>query len=395
MKTSLTAAVLAAPIAVVLSACSQHKPATEALRPVRAVEIRYGNATEKDRYAGTVRARHEVDQAFRVGGKVKQRLVEVGQRVQEGDVIAVLDDNDYRLAEETARQQLIAAQARAKQAVSDRERLQALKTDGSVSASDDEHAESGELQAQATAEAQTRQLELARNRLKYTVLHASQSGVVTAVKFEVGQVVAEGQPVVSIANENEPEIVVDVPEDDLASFKTASYRASLASAPGDVFEVTLRELAGQAAQQTRTYRARLKPVTERDLPLGATATLLVEHTLGGHSLATIPASAITQNNGQPAVWVVHRTNSGPAGSVELKPVAVHAYRNDQVLISGPAAGELVVTAGVQKMAPGLHVALADMTPDKAAGDTSPTLAATTPAGPVAGTNNTTAHEAAP
>ncbi len=357
MKTCLILAAFVAPIAVLLSACSQHKPTNEVLRPVRTVELRYGSATEKNRYAGTVRARHEVDQAFRVGGKVTQRLVEVGQRVREGDVIAVLDDTDYRLAEETARAQLIAARAKSQQAESDRKRLEALKGDGSVSESDDEHAYSGALMSQASAQAETRQLELARNRLKYTVLHASQSGVVTAVRFEVGQVVPEGQAVVSIANDSEPEIVVDVPETGLASFRTAHFKASLASAPGDTFEVSLRELAPQAAQQTRTYRARLEPVIARELPLGATATLIAEHALSDAATAAIPASAITQSNGQPAVWVVHRANAQSAGEVELKRVAVHAYRNDEALISGPAAGELVVTAGVQKMAPGLHVAL--------------------------------------
>jgi membrane fusion protein, multidrug efflux system len=357
VKTSLTAAILVGPIAALLSACSQHKPTNEVPRPVRTVEIQYGNATETNRYAGTVRSRHEVDQAFRVSGKVTQRLIEVGQRVREGDELAVLDDTDYRLTEEAARQQLIATQAKAQQADSDRKRLEALKTDGSVSVSDDEHAQSGALMSQASAEAETRQLELARNRLKYTVLRASQSGVITAVRFEVGQVVAEGQPVVSISNESEPEIVVDVPEDHLTAFKTAHFRASLASAPGEIFDVALRELAPQAAQQTRTYRARLKPVVARELALGATATLFVEHPLADASAAAIPASAITQSNGQPAVWVVHRANTGRAGTVELKRVAVHAYRNDQALISGPAAGELVVTAGVQKMSPALQVAL--------------------------------------
>jgi RND family efflux transporter MFP subunit len=380
MKTSITAAVLAGPIALVLSACSQDKPAAEALRPVRAVEVRYGNATDTNRYAGTVRARHEVDQAFRVSGKVMERLIEVGQTVHEGDVLAVLDDTDYRLAEETARQQLVAAKAKAEQAESDRKRLQALKTDGSVSVSDDEHAQSGAVTSQASAEAEIRQLELARNRLKYTVLRASQSGVVTAVRFEVGQVVPEGQAVVSIANESEPEIVVDVPEDNLASFKTARFRASLASAPGETFDVTLRELAPQAAQQTRTYRARLNPIVARALPLGATATLFVEHTLADTAAAAIPASSITQSNGQSAVWVVHRANTEPAGTVELKRVSVHAYRNDQVFISGPGAGELVVTAGVQKMAPGLHVALIGTAPNTA-------VAATR--------GNTTSAEAAP
>ena len=357
MKTSLTAAVIAGPIAVLLAACSQHQPTNEALRPVRTVELHYGNAMETNRYAGTIRARHEVDQGFRVGGKVKERLIEVGQRVREGDVLAVLDDTDYRLAEEAARQQWVAAKAKAEQAASDQKRLGALKSDGSVSASDDEHAQSGATMSQASAEAETRQLELAQNRLKYTVLHASQSGVVTAVRFEVGQVVAEGQAVVSIANESEPEVVVDVPEDSLDSFKTAHFKASIASAPDTVFDVALRELAPQAAQQTRTYRARLKPVTAREIPLGATATLFVEHALGDASTAAIPASAITQSNGQPAVWVVHAANTGPEGTVELERVSVQGYRTDQVLISGLPAGERVVTAGVQKMAPGLHVAL--------------------------------------
>jgi RND family efflux transporter MFP subunit len=361
VKTSATTATIAGSIAILLSACSHDKQASEALRPVRTVELRYGAATDADRYPGTVRSRYEVDQAFRVGGKVTQRLIEVGQRVHQGDVLAMLDDTDYRLAVEAAVQQLRAAKARSEQAESDRKRLQALKTDGSVSESDDEHAQSGAVTTQATAEAETRQLELARNRLNYTVLRASQSGVITGVRFEVGQVVPEGQPVVSIADEGEPEVVVDIPEDDLGWFSAAHFKASLASDPNRTFEVALRELAPQAAQQTRTFRARMKPTVQRALPLGATATLFAEHSLADASEAAIPAAAITEVHGKPAVWVVHRAKTGPVGTVQLQAVAVHGYRNDQVLISGPRAGELVVVAGVQKMAPGLHVALAGTT----------------------------------
>jgi RND family efflux transporter MFP subunit len=277
--------------------------------------------------------------------------------VREGDVLAVLDASDYRLAEEAARQQLAAATAQARQAESDRQRLNALKTDGSVSASDDEQAQSRALTTQATAEAQARQLELARNRLKYTVLRASRSGVVTSRKFEVGQVVAEGQPVVSIADEGEPEIVVDVPEDQLAEFKKARFKASLPSESDEAFEVVLRELSPQAAAQTRTYRARLKQVRPTHLPLGATATLLAEYPAGDTPVASIPAGAITQSNGQPALWLVRPAAGERVGAVDLIRVMVHGYRNDQVLVSGPPPGALIVTAGVQKMAPGLHVAL--------------------------------------
>ena len=355
MKPSFPMTLVPLSIAAMLSGCS-HQPPPEPLRAVRTVEIRYDKTQETDRYFGSVQSRYEVDQAFRVSGKVASRKVDVGQKVRQGDVIAVLDDSDYKLAAEAARQQLTAAEAQARQAESDRKRLNALKTDGSVSSSDDEKSQSNAQTTRATAEAEARKLELAHNRVEYTVLRASQDGVVTSVKFEVGQVVAEGQPVVSIAKEGEPEIVVNVPEDQLQAFRTSRYKAWLASAPGETFEVVLRELSPQAAATTRTFRARLKPATPRPLPLGASATLVVDRPVGDNAAATIPAAAITQNKGQPAVWVVRREGAETVGTVQLFAVSVHAYRNDEVLVSGPSAGELVVTAGVQKMAPGLKVA---------------------------------------
>ncbi len=357
MKPSFRMALVPLSIAATLSGCS-HAPPPEPLRAVRTVEIRYDKTQETDRYFGFVQSRYEVDQAFRVGGKVVSRKVDVGQKVRQGETIAVLDNSDYKLAVEAAQQQVTAAQAQAHQAQADRDRLSALKTDGSVSPSDDEKAQSNAQTTRATAEAEMRKLELARNRLEYTTLRASQDGVVTNVKFEVGQVVAEGQPIVSIAKEGEPEIVVNVPEDQLSSFKAARYSATLTSAPDQPFEVVLRELSPQAASTTRTFRARLKPATPRPLPLGASATLVVDRPVGDNASATIPTAALTQNKGQPAVWVVHREGAA-FGTVQLLPVSVHAYRNDAVLVSGPSAGEFVVTAGVQKMAPGLKVAFPD------------------------------------
>lgn len=357
LKTPYTTALLAIPMAAMLAACGAKAPAPEPLRPVRTAEVRYDGVRETNRYAGVVRSRHEVDHAFRVGGKVAQRKVDVGQAVNEGDVLAIIDDSDYKLAADAAQQAQSAAASQSRQAESDRKRLEALKADGSVSVSDDERARTAAHTAAANAEAEAKKLDLARNRLKYTVLRASRKGVVTAVRLEVGQVVAEGQPVVTIAAEGEPEVVVDVPEDLVASFRKAQYKATLASAPDETFEVSLRELSPQAAAQTRTYQARLKPVQPRKLPLGATATLFAERAMAQSQVAAIPTAAITQSGGQPAVWVVRHKTGEQADIVELARVTVNGYRNDDVLISGLPSGTLVVSAGVQKMAPGLRVAL--------------------------------------
>jgi membrane fusion protein, multidrug efflux system len=116
-------------------------------------------------------------------------------------------------------------------------------------------------------------------------------------------------------------------------------------------------LSAQAAAQTRTYRARLKPVSPRPLPLGATATLVADSAATDAQTAILPAAAITQHQGQPAVWAARPQAGSSTATVELVGVAVHGYRNDAVLVSGPAAGTLIVAAGVQKMAPGLRVAL--------------------------------------
>lgn len=363
LKNAQIAVLMFVPVAALMAACTS-KPAPEALRAVRTAEVRYDRAQETNRYFGSVQARYEVDQAFRVGGKVVTRKVDVGQKVRQGDVLATLDDTDYKLAVEAARQQLLAAQAQARQAQSDRQRLNALKSDGSVSPSDDEKAQSNAETTRAAAEADARKLELARNRLEYTTLRASQDGVVTSVKFEVGQVVAEGQPIVSIAKEGEPEIVVNVPEDQLAVFKASRYKATLTSAPDRSFDVVLRELSPQAASTTRTFRARLKPSTPRPLPLGASATLVVDRPVTEAPAAAIPAAAITQDKGKPAVWIVRREGSEAVGTVNLYSVVVHEYRNDVALVSGPKAGELVVIAGVQKMAPGLRVALPEAVRDQ-------------------------------
>ena len=293
------------------------------------------------------------------------RKVDVGQKVRQGDVIAVLDDTDYKLAVEAAQQQLAAAQAQARQAESDRQRLNALKADGSVSPSDEEKAQSNAQTTRATAEAEARKLELARNRLEYTTLRASQDGVVTSVKFEVGQVVAEGQPIVSIAKEVEPEIVVNVPEDQLSAFKASRYKAVLTSAPDQTFDVVLRELSPQAASTTRTFRARLKPATPRAAAArrerearrrarGRPDTRGGRDPRSGDHAEQGPARGLGRSPRR------HRTgrNRGPD-----RTSSVHGYRNDDVLVSGPQAGELVVTAGVQKMAPGLKVALPGATPN--------------------------------
>ena len=175
---------------------------------------------------------------------------------------------------------------------------------------------------------------------------------------------AEGQPIVSIAKEAEPEIVVNVPEDQLAAFKASRYKARLASAPdagvrrraaGTVAagggananvprSPEARNAAAAAARRNRHARGRAAGRAKRR----------GRHPRLGDHAEQGPARGVGRSS--------RRRRAGRERSTCIA-VSVHGYRNDEVLVSGPPAGELVVTAGVQKMAPGLKVALPDAAAD--------------------------------
>ena len=363
VKTSLARVLLVVPIAALLSGCSD-KPPPEPLRAVRTVEIRYDKTQETDRYVGTVQSRHEVDQAFRVGGKVVERKVDVGQKVREGDVLAVLDDADYRLAEEAAQQQLAAAhdagaaggiRSPAAGRAEDRRLGQRLRRrEGAEQRADDARPPPKPTRASSTSRAIASSTRCcARRRTAWSPRASSRS--------------ARSSPKASPSSRSRrrasPRSSSTCPRITCRPSRRRGTRPGSRARPTRRSTSCCANCRRRRQRQTRTFRARLKPATPRPLPLGATATLVVERPVARTPAAAIPAAAITQNKGQPAVWVVRRAGTEPVGTVDLIGVAVHGYRNDEVLVSGPQAGELVVTAGVQKMAPGLKVALPGATPN--------------------------------
>jgi RND family efflux transporter MFP subunit len=338
-----------------LAACAKPVEPVMLAKPVRVQQITLAAAATDESYTGEVRARVESDVAFRVGGKVARREVEVGQRVRSGDVLARLDAQDYALGVSAALNQRQAAAVEAEQAAADAARFAKLAGQGFVSQAEAQRYRSRADAARERLEQATREAELARNREGYAALRAPFDGVVTALHIEVGQVVAEGQPVATLAALGEREIVIDIPESRVVQAKrTPAARASLWAGDGQRFVVTLRELSPIASSLTRTFRARYSigvdaPPTE----LGMTATVWLGTEAAGDArpVATLPASALHHADGEPAVWIV----AADQGTPILAPVQVVRYGQDEVQVSGLRDGQLVVTAGVQKLAAGMRV----------------------------------------
>jgi RND family efflux transporter MFP subunit len=356
LRAALVPAVTAA---LLLGACSKPAQPIAAPKPVRVQAVALSAARPDDSYTGAVRARVESDLAFRVGGKVLRRLVDVGQPVRAGSIIAELDGADYELGADAAIHQQEAAAVDAEQAAADAARFARLLADGAMSQGDAERQRARADAARERLDQARRQVELAGNRAAYAVLRAPFDGVVTALHVEAGQVVGEAQPVVTLAKLGEREIVIDIPESRvLAARRATAATASLWAGDGARFKVALRELSPVASAATRTYRARYRIGSDAPpMELGMTATVWLEASVAGSAasadarVATLPASALHQHDGAAAVWTV----ATGAGTPTLVPVQVIRYGEEQVQLTGLSEGQLVVTAGVQKLFPGMSV----------------------------------------
>lgn len=342
-------------ILTLLGGCGREaEPPPVDIRTVRAEQVAATLAGGQVRYAGEVRARHETMLAFRVAGRVSSRAVEVGTPVKAGQVIATLDPQDYALAVRAAEAQLAAAEAEAQLAQQDLERFTELRAQNFIA-----QAELDRRRAAAdAAQARVRQLraDVARetNQRAYTRLTAPHAGVMTAIDFEAGQVVAAGQPLAQLARNGEKEVRIDVPENALDALRAAkTLTVRVWALPGRTYGGRLRELSPMADSTSRTYSARVSLLQpDAAVKLGMTAT--VETGREAEAALSVPQSALFRVNGQAQVWVVDRQT----GKVAARGVQVGSLMGERAaIVSGLAAGEWVVTAGVHKLAPGQLVRL--------------------------------------
>ncbi|MBO0139965.1 efflux RND transporter periplasmic adaptor subunit [Agrobacterium sp. Ap1] len=339
-----------------LTACSEEKKveAPDPVRPVKVVEIGGPEIGRSLVYSGSVRARTEMNLGFRVAGKITERLVDVGDRVEPGTILARLDAVDYQLSVRRADADLTSAQKQVEITGLARKRAETLAEKSVTSQSQLEQAQLAADQAQSQLQSAESALEEAQNQVAYTELKATQNGIVTTVSADVGQVVSAGTTVVAVAVDGEKEVQIAVPETDIVHFKPGkAVKANFWSARDLVLEGKVREVAGSADAQSRTFAVRVSLPADDRVLIGMTATIdavedNVVPTFG------VPLAALAQKDGKPVVWIVERDK----GEVSSRAVKVAGYGDSVARISeGLAKGDLVVSAGTQFMRDGLKVKL--------------------------------------
>jgi multidrug efflux system membrane fusion protein len=351
-----TALALSLAASLLLAACGKKQEATEPVRAVRTMTVgQLAGATTRD-YAAEVHARVESRLAFRVGGKITKRSVNLGDRVTSGQALAQVDPSDLRYGQDAAKAALSAAQVNYDQTAIDFKRYQDLRSQGFISAADLERRNSGLQAAKAQLDQARAQAGMQTNQAAYAALTADAPGVITAVYADVGAVVGPGTPVVGLAHDGPRDIVFAVPEDQLPIFRNLQGQAGAVSVTlwggQSAIPATIREVAAAADPASRTFQVKAD-VPNGAAELGQTATVHVELAPADGKLR-LPLQAVAGQGSQSYVWVLDKATM----TVHQQPVVVLRPEGDNLVLDrGLKSGDTVVTAGAHVLTPGQQVSL--------------------------------------
>lgn len=341
-------------------ACRPEPETTQSLaRPVRTVvaEKRVGAAPIT--FTGRIEADDEVSLAFRISGRILESDVNLGDWVKAGQLVARLEPQNELNALRAAQATLTAARAQLTQARNHFERQDTLLKQGWTTRANHDDAAQALQTAQSQVDAAEAQLKLAQDGVSFTELRADAPGVLTALGPGAGEIAQAGQMIVKLARKDGRDAVFNVPAQVIRTTPgSPEVQVALADDPTVVARGRVREVAPQADPVTRTFEVKVgltdPPAAMR---LGATVIGRMER----EALASfeIPATALTNFNRQPAVWVVDPTSY----VVSIRNIEVQKFDQAVVSVSGGlTAGDIIVTAGVQALHPGQTVRLLGSAP---------------------------------
>ncbi|CAB3715830.1 Multidrug resistance protein MdtE [Achromobacter piechaudii] len=342
-------------LALAVSACGRKEAPAPAPRPVVAMPAQADERLPAWTLPGEVQARYSTPLSFRVGGKIIERQVRLGDSVTPGQIVAKLDPADATKNAAAAKAQLSAAQHQLEYARQQLERDRTQARENLIAATQLEQTRNAYASALAQRDQAAQQAALAADQLKYTTLQADHAGVITAEQADTGQNVAAGTPVYQLAWAGDIDAICDVPENVLAGLRVGQ-RATVTLGPltGQTFSAVLREIAPAADPQSRTYRVKL--TLESPSPqvrLGMTANISFDnHNASDEATYTVPATALFHDGKNPAVWIVKPKED----TLELRRVQVLRFDARTVtLSSGVSPGDRVVWQGVHTVSAGQKV----------------------------------------
>jgi RND family efflux transporter MFP subunit len=346
-----------------LAGCRDDEQSSQVpVRPVRAIQVERRATSEPIVMLGQIKAQDEVNLSFRIDSKLMARLVDIGNQVTVGQVVARIDPQNEQNSLRVAEAELVVTKVSLTQAERTEARQSELLKRGSTSQMVYDQALQQLQSAQAQLDATQARHRIAESRLKYTELEAEVAGTVTAKGAEAGEVIRAGQMILRIARENLKDAVFEVPAQLMTTRQFPSdpvVLISLADRPLVKVRGKVREVAPQADPVTHLFRIKVSLIDPPgEMFLGSSVTGQIS--LTSPPVMSVPVTALTESSkGKPAVWVFDRQK----GAADMREVSIVSFDSSLVVISeGLQDGDIVVTAGVNVLHPGQKVKLLDGSP---------------------------------
>jgi len=315
-------------------------------RPVKTIIIDDGLMTGSRNFPGRIDAFQRAQVSFRVSGKLIKMLVNEGDEVKKGDLLAKLDPTDFQIT-------LNNRQATYNKTKADFTRGKELVKDGYISRS-----QFDKMQADFTSAKSN--LNKAKQDLKYTQLTAAFSGVIGKRYVQNFEEIQAKQEIFNLNDISQVEVKVDIPESLIqVDQHSVDAFASFANNVDKQYPLTFKEIAKTADTQTQTFELTLlmpQPDDIRLLPGMTTNVRIVANASAAQaSYHLLPISAVKgASDMTPTIFIVDPETS----TLKAKAVKVAAMSGSNIqVIEGVDAGDRIVVAGIAFMNDGEKVTL--------------------------------------
>jgi RND family efflux transporter MFP subunit len=345
-------------LAVALTACKEKTEIIEVVRAIKTMTISEQATEQVRKFSGLVAAVDSSGLSFQVGGQVETVEVDIGDRVQKGQVLAVLDPEPYQLDVDAAQAELVKARANVVNTKAEAERQKRVFDQGAGAESDLDSAEYNYKAARSAVNYQVSRLNLAKRDLRKTTLRSPYEGAIAWRAVQPNEEVKVGQKVFEIDAKGTMEVQLAVPETTIDRIHIDdSATVTFSTLPGESAKGRISYI-GSAAVKANAFPVKVELIApnEKIKPgMTAEANLLIkdESQQPGY---LIPLQAILP---------VHDAKQGHAfvydpktSTVKKTLIHVGGVQHDQAIVhEGLAAGDIIAVAGVSFLADGLKVRL--------------------------------------
>lgn len=358
--------ILALVASALLTSCHKTEKAEKRATPVGVQTVQTHDGVASTRYSATIQPYEQVDLSFRVNGYVEQvrtirsadgnsRMVQDGDHVTKGALLAQVRSVDYGTRVEQARASLAEVQARLAHAEQDLGRATRLFDAQSLTKPELDAAKANYDSVVASRNAASERLKEAKVSYSDTQLISPITGVVVKRNITSGTLASPGQPAFVVADTRSIKVVFGVPDLVVARMKAGqTLQVATEAFPGEQFNGKITRISASADPRSRVFEVDVTVPNPQDrLKIGMIASLLINDDKPGKAYPAVPLNAIvaSEEKGKYSVFVVHETGKDSIAKrrqVELGP----AFGNDVAIVSGLNTGEKVITVGANLITDG-------------------------------------------